>query len=58
VQDFDINDQKSEKSRKNQTWVISVFGHVLGDHCNILELNELRGLLRFEGLSSNCLLEN
>ena len=41
-----------------RVWVIPVFGHVLGDHYDILELNEVRGLLRFEVWSSKCLLEN
>jgi hypothetical protein len=39
-------------------WAIPVFGHVLGDHCSILELNDIRGLLRFKVWSSKCLLEN
>ena len=58
MQDFDRNDQKVKNLERIRVWVISVFGHVLGDHCSILELNEVRGLLRLEVWSSKCLLEN
>jgi hypothetical protein len=58
VQDFDRNDQKVKNLERIRVWVIPVFGDVLGDHCSILELNEARGLLRFEVWSSKCLLEN
>jgi hypothetical protein len=58
MQDFDRNEQKVKNLERIRVRVIPVFGHVLGDHCSILELNEVRGLLRFEVWSSKCLLEN
>jgi hypothetical protein len=45
VQAFDRNDQKVKNLERIRFWVIPVFGHVLGDHCSILELNDVRGLL-------------
>jgi hypothetical protein len=56
--DFERNDHKVKNLERIRVWVIPVFGHVLGDNCNILELSEVRGLLRFEVWSSKCLLEN
>jgi hypothetical protein len=57
MQDFDRNDQRVKDLGRIRIWVILVFGHVLGDHHSILELNEVRGLIRFEGWSSKCLLD-
>jgi hypothetical protein len=56
--DFDRNDQKVKNLERIKVWVILEFGCVLGDHCSILELNEVRGLLRFEDWSSKCPLQN
>jgi hypothetical protein len=56
--DFERNDQKVKNLERIRVWIILVFGCVLSDHCNILELNEVRGLLRFEVWSSECLLKN
>jgi hypothetical protein len=40
--DFEKNDHKVKKLERIRVWVIPVFGHVLGDHCSKLELNEVR----------------
>ena len=58
MQDFDRNDQNVKNLERIRVGVIPMFQHVLGDHCSILELNEVSGLHRFEVWSSKCLLEN